>query len=154
MPRPDLPGAPETDYEEVWRELPFKQGPEGPGKGMSWVLESDDGELEGEGEVTVVKTFLGRMWGAHLALQQTQTHTRTKSSSGDWVVRKTGAGVSARREEWSSGWKDRYVVGPAGGKLPSMGNGFEGEGQGSWRVPGEKVSVQGKTYIVRAFEEI
>lgn len=154
MPRPDLPGAPETEYEEVWRELPFKEGPEGPGKGMSWVLESDDGELEGEGEVTVVKTFLGRLWGTYMALQQTQTHTRQRSSSGEWVVKKTGADVSARREEWSSAWEDRYVVGSAGGMLPSMENGLEGEGQGSWRVPGEKVSVEGRTYIVRAFEEI
>ncbi|OKP12503.1 hypothetical protein PENSUB_1869 [Penicillium subrubescens] len=154
MPRPDLPGAPETEYEEVWRELPFKEGPEGPGKGMSWVLESDDGEPEGEGEFTVVKTFLGRIWGTYLALEQTQTHIRTRSPSGDLVVRKTGADVSARREEWSSAWENRYVVGVNGEKLPSIGNGFEGEGQGYWRVSGERVSVRGRTFIVRAFEEI
>lgn len=157
MPRPDLPGAPETEYEEVWRELPFREGPEGPGKGISWVLESDDGELEGEeGEVTVDKTFLGRLWGTYLALQQTQIYTRQRSSSGQWIVKKTGAAVSARREEWGStqAWGDRYVVGPAGDTLPSIRAGLESEGQGSWRVPGEKVEVQGKTYIVRVFEEI
>ncbi|OOQ84468.1 hypothetical protein PEBR_30182 [Penicillium brasilianum] len=153
MPRPDLPGAPETDYEEVWRELPFKEGPEGPGKGLSWVLESDDGEL-GEGEVTVAKTFLGRIWGTYLALQQTQTHIRERGPSGDWIVRKKGADVSARREEWSSAWEDQYVVGPAGTALPSIGNGLEGEGQNAWRVVGEKVTIQGRRYIVRAFEEI
>jgi hypothetical protein len=157
MPRPDLPGVPETEYEEVWRELPFREGPEGPGKGISWVLESDDGELEGEeGEVTVVKTFLGRLWGTYLALQQTQTHSRQRSSSGQWIVKKTGAAVSARREEWglAQGWGDRYVVGPVGDALPSTRSGLESEGQGPWRVPGEKVKIQGKTYIVRAFEEI
>ncbi|KAJ5656952.1 hypothetical protein N7507_008902 [Penicillium longicatenatum] len=83
MPRPDLPGAPDTEYEEVWRELPFRQGPEGKGKGISWVLESDDGDLgEREGEVTVVKTFLGRIWGTYLALQQKQVHVRRKDASG------------------------------------------------------------------------
>lgn len=155
MPRPDLPGAPVTEYEEVWRELAFKEGPEGPGKGISWVLESDDGESgEEEGDVTVTKTFLGRIWGSYLALQQEQVHTRLKDQAGRWIVSKTGAEVSARREEWSSGWSAPYVVGPEGDTLPSMMKGFEGEGQGSWRVTGEKVSVQGRCYIVRAFEEI
>ncbi|GAB1198319.1 hypothetical protein APSETT444_007638 [Aspergillus pseudonomiae] len=40
MARPDVPGAPVTEYEEVWRELTFKEGPEGSGQGASWVLES------------------------------------------------------------------------------------------------------------------
>lgn len=153
MPRPDLPGAPMTDYEEIWRELPFREGPEGAKKGMSWVLESDDGGMS-EGEVTLTKTFLGRIWGTYLALRQTQVHTRKKGSNGDWVVSKTAADVSARREEWSSGWKDRYVVGVDGSTLPSMAAGFDGEGTGSWRVPGGKVTIQGESYIVRAFEEI
>lgn len=155
MPRPDLPGAPMTEYEEVWRELPFKEGPEGPERGISWILESDDRELgEKEGDVTVMKTFLGRIWGTYLALQQEQVHTRRKDQAGGWTVSKTGAEVSARREEWSSGWSARYVVGPGGDTLPSMMKGFEGESQGSWRVPGGKVMVQGRPYIVRAFEEI
>ncbi|KAJ5696874.1 hypothetical protein N7536_007286 [Penicillium majusculum] len=155
MPRHDLPGAPDKEYEEVWRELPFREGPEGPKKGLSWVLESDDGDLSsGEGEVTVTKTFIGRIWGTYLALRQTQTHTRQKNASGELVVKKSGADVSARREEWESGWKEKYLVGEAAGALPSMVVGFDGEGVGSWRIPGEKVEVQGKTYIVRAFEEI
>ncbi|KAJ5636764.1 uncharacterized protein N7484_010077 [Penicillium longicatenatum] len=156
MPRPDLPGAPDTEYEEVWRELPFRQGPEGKGKGISWVLESDDGDLgEQEGEVTVVKTFLGRIWGTYLALQQKQVHARRKDASGGWVVSKTGAAASARREEWvGSGWEERYVVGVAGDELASMMTGIAGEGKGSWRVCGERVVVHGMTYIVRAFEEI
>lgn len=155
MPRPDLPGAPETEYEEVWRELPFKEGPEGPRKGLSWVLESEDGELgSGEGEVTVTKTFIGRIWGTYLALCQTQTHTRLKTPSGDLVVRNSGADVSARREEWESGWNVKYAVGDAVNTLPSIVVGYDGEGVGSWRIPGETVQVQGKTYIVRAFEQI
>jgi hypothetical protein len=155
MPRPDVPGAPETEYEEVWRELPFREGPEGAKKGLSWVLESDDEELgKGEGTVIVTKTFIGRIWGTYLALQQTQTHMRQKDDSGNLVVKKSGADVSARREEWESEWKEKYVVGTSAGDLPSMRTEFEGEGQGPWRIPGEKVKVQGKTYIVRAFEEI
>ncbi|KAI2708308.1 hypothetical protein CBS147332_6369 [Penicillium roqueforti] len=155
MPRHDLPGAPDKEYEEVWRELPFREGPEGPNKGISWVLESDDGDLgSGEGEVTVSKTFIGRIWGTYLALSQTQIHSRQKTPSGDLVVKKSGADVSARREEWESGWNEKYLVGEAAGSLPSMVVGFDGEGVGSWRTPGEKVEVQGKTYIVRAFEEI
>lgn len=155
MPRPDLPGAPVTEYEEVWRELPFREGPEGARKGIAWVLESVDGDLgEKEGEVTVTKTFLGRIWGTYLALQQGQIHRRHKAPSGEWVVSKSGTNVSARREEWSSGWSDRYVVGVDGGVLPSMMAGFEGEGEGSWRVPGEKVTFRGRLYVVRAFEEI
>ncbi|KAJ9488720.1 hypothetical protein VN97_g4585 [Penicillium thymicola] len=121
MPRHDLPGAPDKEYEEVWRELPFREGPEGPKKGLSWVLESDDGDLgSGEGEVTVAKTFIGRIWGTYLALSQTQTYTRQKTASGELVVKKSGADVSARREEWESGWKEKYLVGEAAGSLPSM----------------------------------
>ncbi|KAJ5586790.1 uncharacterized protein N7459_002555 [Penicillium hispanicum] len=155
MPRPDRPGAPVTDYEEVWRELPFRDGPEGAKKGMSWVLESDDSGLYNEeGTFTITKTFLGRIWGMYLALQQVQTLTRRKSPSGEWTVSKMGADVSARREEWSSGWTERHVVGPTGSELPSMVTGFDGEGEGSWRVPGETMQIQGKSYTVRAFEEI
>ena len=153
MPRPDIPGAPMTEYEEIWRELPFRVGPEGPKKGISWVLESDDGELS-EGEVTVNKVFLGRIWGTYLALQQTQVHKRQRGVDGKWNVSKSGADVSARREEWISGWKDRYVVGANGATLPSISHGIEGEGIDSWRIPGEKVKIAGRQYIVRAFEEI
>ncbi|KAJ5934199.1 hypothetical protein N7466_003746 [Penicillium verhagenii] len=158
MPRPDLPGAPETEYEEIWRELPFREGPEGLKGGLSWVLESDDNDFsqqEGEGEVTVMKTFLGRIWGTYLALQQKQVIVRRKDASGKWVVSKTGTEVSARREEWeSSGWEERYAVGVASGELASMMTGIPGEGKGLWRVPGERVVVNGKLFIVRALEEI
>lgn len=160
MPRPDLPGAPLTEYEEVWRDLPFREGPPGWGaqkgqKGISWIIESDDGDLDGkEGEFTLTKTFLGRIWGTFLALQQTQIHTRKKASSGDWKVTKTATEVSARREEWDSRWCEKYVIGPVGSALPSMADGLEGEGHVSWRIPGEKVVVKGRQYVVRGFEEI
>jgi hypothetical protein len=154
MPRSDLPGAPECEYEEVWRELPFRKGPEGGNGGISWVLESDNGDISGsdrEGEVQVVKTFLGRIWGTYLALRQTQTHVRMRDPSGALVVKKSGAGVSARREEWESGWKEKYVVGEVAGALPSMVDGLAGEGR--WKV-GDKVDVNGERYIVRAFENL
>lgn len=155
MSRPDRPGAPVTEYEEVWRELPFREGPDGPGKGISWVLESDNGDLsEVEGEVTMTKTFLGRIWGTYLALQQSQTQTRRKTLSGDWSISKSGTEVSARREEWDAGWKERYVVGANARDLPSMVVGLNGTNEGSWRKVGSRVVVDGKWYIVRAYEEI
>jgi hypothetical protein len=149
----DQPGAPVMEYVEIWKELTFREGPEGPLKGVSWVLESDNGVVSGEDEVEVTKTFLGRIWGTYLALQQTQLHKRCKDSSGNWIESKSGRDVSARREEWDSGWSQKVVFGEAGETLPSM-NEIEGEGKGSWRVPGEKVTIKGKSYVVRAFEEI
>ena len=157
MPRADLPGAPMTAFEEVWRELPFREGPEGAEKGISWILESDDAPLapgEQEAQMTVTKVFLGRIWGTYLAFQQTQTHSNQKDEHGVWSVKRSGAEVSARREEWSSGWVEKYLVGPDAGAVPSMKSGFDNEGKGAWRVPGEKVMIQGRSYIVRAFEEI
>ncbi|KAJ5245966.1 hypothetical protein N7468_000949 [Penicillium chermesinum] len=155
MPRPDLPGAPVTDYEEVWRELPFKEGPEGPNRGISWILESDDSDLDNQAEsTTVTKTFLGRIWGTFLALQQEQTVVRQKNSAGDWVIRKSGNEVSARREEWNAGWQNKYVVGAEGALLPSMKAGLGEEGTKPWRTVGEKIVIKGKRFIVRAFEEI
>ncbi|KAI2788965.1 hypothetical protein POX_e06990 [Penicillium oxalicum] len=159
MPRTDRPGAPMTAFEEVWRELPFRQGPEGDQRGLSWVLESDDGDLfpseSQEGPVVVTKVFVGRIWGTYLGFQQAQTHSRVKESDGQWSVTRTGGEVSARREEWSgSTWEKKYVVGPEGDNLPSMQIGFEGEGEGSWRVSGERVTLHGRSFIVRAFEDL
>lgn len=157
MPRYDLPGMPMARYEEIWRELPFKEGPEGPNKGMSWILESENEELEArEGDVTVTKTFLGRVWGTYLALQQKQTRTYRTTPVGNWSVRTTGTVVSARREEWNSGWTELYVAGPEGDTIPSLMKGFEGEAQarGSWEVLGLKVVIAGQVYVVRACERI
>lgn len=154
MPRPDIPGTPETEYEEVWRELPFKEGPEGSRKGFSWILESVDEDPGEEGEATITKTFIGRIWGTYLALQQVQTLKGEKDSKGNLVVKKSGADVSARREEWDSGWKVKYAVGAVSDKLPSMISGFEKERSSSWGIPGEKVLIQGQSFVVRAYEEI
>lgn len=153
MPRPDVPGKPETAYEEIWRDLPFKEGPDGSQRVLSWILESDE-ELGGEDQTISTKTFIGRIWGTYLALRQVQIQTRQKDAAGNSVVRKSGGDVSARREEWDAEWKEKYAVGESAGELPSMLAGLEGEGQGSWRIPGQKVVIQGKAYIVRAFEDI
>lgn len=158
MPRFDLPGMPMAPYEEIWRELPFKEGPEGPNQGMSWILESEDDEFrEKEGDFTVTKTFLGRVWGTYLALQQQQTRTYWRNPAGGWSVKVTGTMVSARREEWmNSRWTERYVAGPAGDFLPSLMKGFEGEAQarGSWELQGLKVIIAGRVYANRACERI
>lgn len=156
MPRHNLTGAPMGEYEEVWRELTPREGPEGRDKGASWVLESENEDLgDQEGEIKVVKTFLGRVWGTYIALQQIQTHTRHRASSAGWKVSKTGTDVSARREEWESGfgWREKYVIGNDA-SIPSPSCGLHGEAEGPWRVPGEKVIIGDTTYIVRAFEEI
>ncbi|KUM56381.1 hypothetical protein ACN42_g10830 [Penicillium freii] len=153
-PRPDG-----TDLESG--EMPRTDLPEkalkGRKKGISWILESDDAPLalgEQEGQVTITKIFMGRIWGTYLAFQQTQTHSSQKDESGVWSVKRSGSEVSARREEWSSKWEEKYLVGPDGAAVPSMKNGYGGEGMGTWRIPGEKVFIQGKSFIVRAFEEI
>ncbi|KAI9038833.1 uncharacterized protein KD926_010166 [Aspergillus affinis] len=152
MTRPDKPGAPVTKYEEVWRELTFREGPEGLGKGISWVLESKHNIEEGE-EKEVARTFLARVWGTYIVIRQTQNIGRSHSS-GDISV-KDGMGVSARREEWdsSAGWVPRYVLPGKGEELPSMKN-LDGEGTGAWRTPGATVIVSGEKYTVQAFEEI
>jgi hypothetical protein len=74
-----------------------------------------------------------------------------RDPSGALVVKKSGAGVSARREEWESVWKEKYVVGEVAGALPSIVDGFAGEER--WKV-GDKVDVNGERYIVRAFENL
>lgn len=149
MARPDVPGAPMTDYEEVWRNLPFPEGPEGPGRGISWVLESDEGVLQ-EGQHQVTKIFLGRIWGSYLVLYQKQVHKVKRAPSGEWVVQITGQEVSGRREEWVDGhWETKNALGPDCDSLPSMAKGLDVHIQGSQN---EKVSFGGCDFIVRAFE--
>ena len=158
MPRLDIPGAPLADYEEVWRELTPRAGPEGSQSGVSWILESEDpGLSEKEGEVQVIKTFLGRIWGTYVALRQVQTHTRCRTPSGEWQVRKTGADVSARREEWDPklGWCEKYVVGKDGAVLPSLVKGLGNWSKdASWSIPGKRIVIGETPFIVRACEGI
>ncbi|PWY75021.1 hypothetical protein BO70DRAFT_364110 [Aspergillus heteromorphus CBS 117.55] len=146
MPRADLPGCPVAEYEEVWRELEFRAGPDGPGKGTSWVIESQNEIPLSEGdELEVNRTFLGKVWGTYLALRQVQIHVRQEGSSK--VVE--GKGVSARREEWDAvtGWQVKYCLG-AGDELPSMNHGIN---DSTWKL-GQTVLVAGKKYIVRGLE--
>lgn len=151
MGRPDKAGAPATDYEEVWRYLPLNEGPERPGHGISWILESDSGVLR-EGQSHFTKAFLARIGDAYLVMQQDKTHTITRMAQGEWTVKVTGGDVSARREHYDHGWKQIHALGPRNADLPSMANGLAGEGEGSWCIPGETVNVHGQQYIVRAFE--
>ncbi|KAL4961872.1 uncharacterized protein BDV14DRAFT_179452 [Aspergillus stella-maris] len=89
MPRPDLPGAPVSEYEEVWRELPVSKV----GGGMigpSFVLESvvdREGLAEGD-EREVGRTFIGATSGKYIVLRQRQVLARrdsklVKAGSGD-----------------------------------------------------------------------
>lgn len=149
MSRPDKPGAPMTDYEEVWRYLPCRRGP---GHGVSWILESDDGGL-GVGQFKVSKVFMGRIGATFLVLHQSQVHVRSLGLDGQWVVTMSGDVVSARLEEWSDGhWEVKYSLGPDRCDLPSMTDGIDKDCVGMW-YPGKKVNVAGHPYIVRAFEE-
>ncbi|GFF79383.1 hypothetical protein IFM61392_08534 [Aspergillus lentulus] len=151
MPRWDLPGKPVREYEEVWRELPFREGPEGPGRGVSWVLEARGGErgVSRKDGCMVTRVFIARIWGTFVALRQEQMHSGGDSEA----VVNDGREVSARREEWNSttGWKTKYVLGPDADKLPSMTT--IDTGDGDWSV-GSEVIVNGQPYIVRAFERI
>lgn len=155
MPRPDLPGEPVTDYEELWRYLPPRRGSEGQGRGcISYVLESDDGVL-GDGRHQLNKLFIARIGGQYLVLQQNVTHERRRISRGKWTVQVTGGDVSARREEWVDGrWEARYVLGPRGDELPSMNGELGGVGRNSEIRSGDKVSFGGSQYIVRAYEDL
>ena len=148
MARVDVPGAVMTDYEEVWRYLPFREGPDGPGRGLSWILESCEGVLE-EGQHKVTKLFLAQIGGSYLVLYQKQIHMVRRTSLGEWVVQITGEEVSARREEWTNDqWEIKYALGPASDGLPSMANGLDAAMRG--RKCGEKLAIGGCDFIVRA----
>lgn len=149
MPRPDKLGAPVTKYEEVWRYHSLRDDPE---PRRAWILESADCEQK-EGQYLIWKTFLGRIGNTYLALHQEQVHVQSRLSAGKWKVEVKGGLVSARREEWSgTQWEEKYVLGPSGQSLPSMRIGIDGKMQGSWTSPGQKVSVGGRQYILRALE--
>ncbi|KAK2734807.1 hypothetical protein FQN57_001457 [Myotisia sp. PD_48] len=174
MPRPDLPGAPLRDYEEIWRKIPLPQTV-GNKLGYSWILESQDSiqchgaklaldwlqdtEEDDVEEVQNVKTFLGRVPGHFIALRQCLRYKRD-GLGGKWVV-KTGGEVSARREEWDAlSAKDarvKYLVGKEAKELPSLITGgelvgFAGEGEEGWNELGEVVRIGDEKYVLRAFE--
>lgn len=152
MPRPDLPGTPMTEYEEVWRELKFREGPEGPGKGVSWVLESKhDVDLGANAEMEVARTFVAKIWGTYLVVRQRQVYAHLAGSNAAVVWE--GKDVSARREEWdrNDGWTATYVLGPDGDVLPSAKDIEDGE---QMRTPGGTAFINGEAYTVRSYEEI
>ncbi|BCS18614.1 uncharacterized protein APUU_11442A [Aspergillus puulaauensis] len=152
MARPGIPGEPMTDYEELWRYLPPRQGP---GRYCtSYILEADDGVL-GDGLHELNKVFIALIGGRYLVLHQNVTQERRMVSRGKWTVRITGGDVSARREECVDGrWEARYVLGPRGSELPSMNGEIGNLGYDSGLRPGDKVTVGGCRYIVRAYEAL
>ena len=126
MPCPEKGGA-VTDYEEVWRKLLPSIGAK-----SAWILQSVDG-----------KTFLGKVGAGYMALHEGE-----------------GKGFGARREEWDvdHGWSKKYEIGevgcvpsPADASAARRKDGFEEEE--SWRA-GDIVDIQGKEYVVRAWEDL
>ncbi|KAL4756540.1 uncharacterized protein BDW70DRAFT_10577 [Aspergillus foveolatus] len=149
MPRPDLPGAPVKEYEEVWRELPFvrMEGHEN----VSFVLESTTGGTqlkEGE-EKEVTRTFIGAIWGSYIALRQTQVLARPIGETK--TVIKSGAEVSAKREEFveGQGFVVRYSLGPEADELPTHSEIQLPASDGSL----ERLVVGGQEYVVRSWEK-
>lgn len=134
MPCPEK-GMAVTEYEEVWRVLAPKLGPE-VGQGSAWILES----VGAEG---LTKTFLGRIGGSYMAM-------RGKIGEA-WKEGEYGA----RSEEWDANdkiWKNKHVIGYIAG-VPSpaeLGTGLF-DGEDNWKE-GDTVEVLGHEYIVREFE--
>lgn len=63
--------------------------------------------------------------------------------------------MSARREQWSgTPWEEKYARGPSGPSLPAMRIGIDGKMQSFWTSLGQKVSVGGRQYIIREFEDL
>lgn len=158
MPRPDLPGAPVRDYEEVWRDIDL------PTSGVSWILESETDSLHQESgakanesgeESNVVKTILGMVPGFFIALKQRQWH-EVEEQDGKKVARKRGGAVSAWREDWNLAEDDSTVVIYAIGddsKSLSLRAHMKDVLELNEKVhPGGMLIVNGCRYIVRAFE--
>ncbi|KAL4814404.1 hypothetical protein BDW67DRAFT_186785 [Aspergillus spinulosporus] len=149
MPRPDLPGAPVREYEEIWRELPFvrMEGSEN----LSFVLESDTGgtRLEEGEEKEITRTFIGAIWGSYIALRQRQVLVRPIGETK--AVIKSGAEVSARREEFvqGQGFVVKFSLGPEADKLPTYADIRFPASDGSL----ERLVVGGQEYVVRSWEK-
>ncbi|RDW64319.1 uncharacterized protein DSM5745_09730 [Aspergillus mulundensis] len=146
MPRPDLPGAPVSEYEEVWRELPFPrmEGREN----VSFVMESATGGTLGEGEEKeVTRTFIGGIWGTYIALRQRQVLVRPVGETK--IVVRSGGEVSARREDFvHGGFEVKYSLGSEADKLPTREDIRSPSSDGA----PEKLVVCGQEYIVRSWE--
>ncbi|KAJ5594807.1 uncharacterized protein N7459_001015 [Penicillium hispanicum] len=150
MARPDVPGTPMTPYEEVWRFLPVLGDSMESGSRVAWILESED-VVEQDDQV---KTFLAHIGGRYLALQQSQAYKKGPSSSDSLADQIWGGQVSARSEEWSGAcWKVKYCLGQDGVHLPSISKHIDLDHQSTWQVPGQKATVKGRQYIIRALEK-
>jgi hypothetical protein len=149
MSRPDVPGSPVTEYEEVWRYLSKDEiGMDQVEKPIAWILESDDNDPAHDSHQGT-KTFLARIEGRYLALQQMCIHSKDQSGDQDKIIGE----VSAKSEEFAdSHWRVKHTLGLDNFDLPSICDDFEDHDQHSWEVPGEIVTVRGRRYIVRAFE--
>ncbi|KAL4923063.1 uncharacterized protein BDV17DRAFT_278123 [Aspergillus undulatus] len=151
MPRPDFPGAPVKEYEEVWRPLPFRPI-EGSNIGLSFVLESvrDWPELSESEEAEVTRTFIGALWGTYIVLRQRQVLVRPAGETK--TVVKSGGEVSARRESFvqGTGFVVKYELGPEAGDLPARSD----IGHGPVDDSQKRIMVRGQEYMVRSFEAL
>jgi len=115
-----------TDYEEVWRPLPFPAGPQ-----RAWVIQSvDDGG----------KTLAGQVGGLFLAVQE--------RADGGFSARRE----EWTEEGWKGSWTVKYLIGQ--GTTPSIAaTGLKDLGGGQWKL-GEEVELLGRRYRVLAIEDI
>lgn len=130
MPRPDMPGNPVTEYEEVWRYLSQdKIGMDEVEKPIAWILESHEGGPPYDLQQGI-KNFLARIERRYLALQQVATRGKDQSSSPDKII---GGEGSAKSEEVFDGhWNAKHALGPNHVDLPSNCRDFEDHDQHSW----------------------
>ncbi|KAL4878213.1 hypothetical protein BJY04DRAFT_114968 [Aspergillus karnatakaensis] len=155
MPRPDLPGEPVRDYEEVWRKLSYREATKGLSSCLSYVLESGTSQLqlaEGE-EKEITRTFVGKIWGTCIVLRQKQFVARSTEGK---VVIKSGGEVSARREnfdETSCEFRMKYSLGPESEVLPTHSE-IEAARADRFCSKGERFVVGGDEYVVRSFEVV
>lgn len=153
MPRPDLPGNPVTEYEELWRYLSKDEiGMDEVESPTAWILESED-DCPSHHLQQGFKTFLARIEGRYLALQQTRPRATDQMSGSERKRKIVGGEVSAISEEFVDGrWRAKYALGPNHSDLPSIICDFDALDQHSWGFPEKKVNVRGCKYVVRAFE--
>lgn len=113
-------------YEEIWREYP-----EPPSDDCSWILQSED-----------KFTFLGRIGGYYLALQQ------------DGGIGGEYAGLREDCDSYGK-WNRRYAIGSSAASLPSYQVHKQDwfSRQKEWRA-GDRVTLDsaGASYIVLAHE--
>lgn len=140
---------------EVWRYLSKNEiGMGEVEKPIAWILESDE-DGPGHNVQRGTTTLLARIEARYLALQQMRMRTddRGKSSDSGWEEKITGGEVSARSEEHVDGrWRVKHALGPGHADLPSIASDLDIYVQPSWGCAGQKVTVKGRRYIVRAFE--